>query len=219
MASRGLRPVVAGVDAALGGWIAVILDDGAFADARLFGDFGAVLDGLADVHVIGVDIPIGLPAEGQRRADLEACRFVGVRRSSVFFAPVRRVFEEETYAAARVRYRGISAQAWALKRAIVEVEDYATDSRVCEVHPEVSFRALNDAELPYRKRSWNGQQHRLGLLHEAGIELPPTLDAGLAPADDVIDAAVVAWSAGRIAAGGAKTLPEHPYPGEPLINY
>ena len=178
-----------------------------------------MLDALAEARVIGVDIPIGLPAEGQRRADLEARRFVGGRRSSAFFAPARGAFEEESYAAARARYRGISAQAWALKRAILEVEAYATDPRVFEVHPEVSFRALNDAELPFRKRSWNGQQHRLGLLRAAGIELPASLDAGLAPADDLIDAAVVAWSAGRIAVGEAKTLPGRPRPAEAVINY
>jgi predicted RNase H-like nuclease len=177
------------------------------------------LDALTEAGVIGVDIPIGLPVEGQRRADLEARRFVGGRRSSVFFAPVRAAFEEESYAAARARYRGISAQAWALKHAILEVEEHAADPRVVEVHPEVSFRALKGGALPYRKRSWNGQQHRLRLLRAAGIELPPILDAGLAPADDLIDAAVVAWSAGRIAAGQAKTLPEDPRPGEPVMSY
>jgi len=144
---------------------------------------------------------------------------VGVRRSSVFFAPVRAALDESDYASARVRYRGISAQAWALRRAILDVEHFAADPRIHEVHPEVSFRALHGRELPYAKRTWNGQQLRLKLLRQAGIKLPPRLDAGLAPADDLIDAAAVAWTARRIANGEAKTLPADPEPGEPTITY
>jgi hypothetical protein len=59
----------------------------------------------------------------------------------------------------------------------------------------------------FGKRSWNGQQERLALLRATGIELPARLEAGLAPADDVIDAAAAAWSAHRIARGEAQPLP------------
>jgi predicted RNase H-like nuclease len=211
----------AGVDAALGGWIAVVVDQRGFLHAQLFSDFGDAAEGLGDAEVIGVDVPIGLPAEGAgaRRADLEARRTVGARRSSVFAAPVRVAFDEASYAAARARFRGISAQAWALKRAILEVERYAGDPRVYEVHPEVSFWALNGGEVPFRKRSWNGMQHRLALLREAGIAVPPELEAGRAPVDDVLDAAAVAWTARRIANGTAQRLPADPAPGEPTISY
>lgn len=210
---------VAGVDAALGGWVAVVLQGGRFEDAQLFPDFDELTATLGDAAAIGVDIPIGLPSEGRRRADIEARSFIGARRSSVFFAPARPVFDEVDYAAARRRHRGISAQSWALRRAILDVERYAQDARIHEVHPEVSFRALAGRELPFGKRSWNGQQLRLKLLRATGIELAPTLAAGRAPTDDLIDAAVVAWSAGRIARGEAKTLPADAGPGEPTISY
>jgi len=198
---------VAGVDAALGGWIAVLLEDGRFLDAGVFDDFKALMKGIGDVEAIGVDVPIGLPQEGRRQADIDARAFVGVRRSSVFWAPPRGVFDEPDYAAVRARYSGISSQSWALRRAILDVEGFEDDPRVHEVHPEVSFRALAGQELPFPKRSWNGLQLRLKLLHEAGIELPPELDIGRVPADDVIDAAVVAWTARRVARGEAESLP------------
>jgi predicted RNase H-like nuclease len=51
---------------------------------------------------------------------------------------------------------------------------------------------------------------RRQLLATAGIELPDTLEAGLAAADDVLDAAVVAWSAARKARREAATLPPDP---------
>ena len=48
---------------------------------------------------------------------------------------------------------------------------------------------------------------RRRLLAAAGIALPDDLAAGGAAADDVLDAAVAAWSAMRKARGEAETLP------------
>jgi len=212
---------VAGVDAALGGWIAVILDGEGFERAELVpADFAQVLASLLDVQVIGVDVPIGLPTEGRRRADIEARAFLGVRRSAVFFAPPAGSFDAKTYADARVRHPSMSAQTWALERAIVDVERYAGDPRVHEVHPEVSFRALYASEVPFAKRSWNGSQLRMELLREAGIAIPSDLGVpGRAPVDDIVDAAIVAWTARRMASGLSKTLPADPSSGEPTITY
>jgi predicted RNase H-like nuclease len=87
----------------------------------------------------------------------------------------------------------------------------AVDDRVHEVHPEVSFCALTGSHLPWSKKSWNGLALRRRLLAEAGIHLPDEIPeiAGVA-ADDLLDAAVVAWSAARIASGEARTLPDPP---------
>jgi hypothetical protein len=50
---------------------------------------------------------------------------------------------------------------------------------------------------------------RRRLLHGAGIDLPDRLaeDAGTAPPDDLLDAAVAAWTACRKARGAARVLP------------
>ncbi len=83
--------------------------------------------------------------------------------------------------------------------------------RIYEVHPEVSFCALAGAHLQHSKKTWNGLMVRRSLLREAGTLLPDDLlDVGCIPADDVLDAAVAAWSALRIAHGEAKTLPSEP---------
>jgi predicted RNase H-like nuclease len=207
-----------GVDAARGGWIAVALQDGRFADAVLERRFPALLERFPEAVVVGVDVPIGLPEVGsRRRADLAAREVVGARRASVFFTPPRAALEAVTYREARAVAPSTSAQGWALKTAILDV-DRIRDTRVREVHPEVSFAVLAGHPLAAAKRTWNGQCQRLDLLAGAGIEIPDHLDAGLAAADDVLDAAVTAWTATRIARGEHITIPADPRPQEPVIH-
>jgi predicted RNase H-like nuclease len=92
-------------------------------------------------------------------------------------------------------------------------ECWIADERIHEVHPELSFRTLAGGEpLPYAKKTWRGQNLRRALLAEAGgIVLPDALgEADRVPVDDVLDAAVAAWSAHRIARGTAGRVPEKP---------
>jgi predicted RNase H-like nuclease len=207
-----------GVDAARGGWIAVALKDGRFADAALERRFPVLLERFPEAAVIGVDVPIGLPEVGsRRRADVEARAIVGARRASVFFTPPRAAVEAATYTEARNVAPGTSAQGWALRASILDV-DRVRDERVREVHPEVSFAVLAGRPLAAAKRTWNGQRERLQLLAGAGIEIPDALDAGLVAADDVLDAAVAAWTATRIARGEHITLPRDPEPSEAVIH-
>jgi predicted RNase H-like nuclease len=207
-----------GVDAARGGWIAIALEDGRFADAALERRFPALLERFQDAVVVGVDIPIGLPEPGtRRRADIEARAVVGARRSSIFFTPARIALEATTYRAARDAVPSTSAQGWSLRTAILDV-DRVIDDRVREVHPEVSFAVLAGGPLAFAKRTWNGHRERFRLLRSAGIRIPERLDAGLAAADDVLDAAVAAWSATRVARGEHITIPADANPGEPVIH-
>jgi predicted RNase H-like nuclease len=200
---------VAGVDSWRGGWVSVVAEEGCFVDSLLARGFAVLLERLDGVVAVGVDIPIGLPSDGPREADLEARAFVGPRRASVFPTPPRAALAAATYAEARRLVPSLSAQSFALGKRILEVESHL-DERVFEVHPEVSFAALAGRHLPYSKRSWNGQLERRRLLAEWGLELPDRLAAGEAPADDVLDAAVAAWSATRKALGEARTLPADP---------
>jgi predicted RNase H-like nuclease len=200
---------VAGVDACRGGWVAVVAEDGKFVDSVLTATFADLLKIFGKATAVGVDIPIGLPSERPRAADLEARAFVGPRRSSVFPPPPRIALAAATYAEARLLVPSLSAQSFALGRRILEVESQL-EERVLEVHPEVSFAALAGRHLHYPKRSWNGQLERRRLLADAGLELSDHLVAGKAPADDVLDAAVAAWSATRKARGEAQTLPADP---------
>ena len=201
--------VVAGVDACKGGWVAIVVEDDQFTGSLLAATFAQLLSALADAAAVGVDIPIGLPSASGRDADRAARAFVGPRRSSVFPTASRAALDAPTYAEGRAITPSLSAQSFALGKKILEV-DSCLEERVFEVHPEVSFAALAGRHLHHSKKSWNGQMERRRLLATAGIELPDELGVGQAPADDVLDAAIAAWSAARKARGEAAMLPPDP---------
>ena len=80
--------------------------------------------------------------------------------------------------------------------------------RIVEVHPEASFRELDGAPLAHSKKTEEGIRQRSDLLEEAGIHLPRGLaDLSGVAVDDVLDAAVVAWTASRYATGRARSVP------------
>jgi predicted RNase H-like nuclease/predicted enzyme related to lactoylglutathione lyase len=200
---------VAGVDLASGGWAVVILEGNRVVETFRCETFADAL--LVDARIVAVDIPIGIPDEGARPADVAARRFVGPRASSVFTTPLRRVLETPSYAEARrvalgLTGKSISAQSYALRRRILEVDDYARqDERVIEVHPEVSFRELSHGPLLSKHRT-DGLAERRLLLEQAGIELPASVPRIAEP--DLLDATVAAWSARRYALGEALPLPQ-----------
>lgn len=206
-----------GVDGCGNGWVAVVIDERGFIEAGLFASFAEVADRYRMAAAVGVDIPIGLVSEGGRDADTAARKLLGKRRSSVFPVPPRVAVEADSYpaasAAARAAWgKGLSKQVFALFSKILEADAFARDERIHEAHPEVSFAVLGGAVVAHKKKSWGGLHARRDLLlRKAGIELPPTLgDADVAGIDDVVDAAVAAWSARRIAQGQARSFPEHP---------
>ncbi|RKS80024.1 putative RNase H-like nuclease [Motilibacter peucedani] len=224
MAAGGPPPVL-GVDACRGGWVGVLLALGRpsvalFAPraAELVARAGAAA---AALTVVGIDIPVGLSAGGPRQADLLAARELGARRSSVFRTPSRAALEAPTHAEANARSRaaggeGVSAQAYALRTKVLEVDAWLRDRtagpRVVEVHPELSYAVLTGAPARHPKRTWAGSEERRAALRAAGIELAGDLgEAGeRAGPDDVLDAAVAAWSAARVATGAARSLPDPP---------
>ena len=76
------------------------------------------------------------------------------------------------------------------------------------MHPELSFAELAGAPLAETKHSPAGRARRRALLAGAGVPLPASVPG--AAEDDLLDAAAVAWSARRIAAGTARVLPDPP---------
>jgi predicted RNase H-like nuclease len=64
------------------------------------------------------------------------------------------------------------------------------------------------APLAASKHTAPGRDERRRLLAQAGLEIPPATPATLI--GDILDAAAVAWSARRIAAGQAVTVPAIP---------
>jgi predicted RNase H-like nuclease len=210
---------VTGVDACRGGWVAVSLEASRPAapprtvSVRADASLAGVLAGTGTC-VVGIDMPLGLLEAGWREADRAARGLLGPRRSSVFAIPPRVVWAEPDYQAANQRCReltgrGFSIQAWGLRAKLLEAGLYreTCGHPLYEVHPELAFGAMAGAPLVPGKRTEAGRDLRRELLARAGIVVP---GVRLAPVTDTLDAAAVAWTAWRIAAGRAVVIPDRP---------
>ena len=203
---------VTGIDGCAGGWVAVTL---AASGVVTSVTVAATLDGLPLAGVAGIDMPLGLLGAGWRDANGLARRALGRRGVTVFAIPPRPVWECATYAEASqvcrdLTGKGFSVQAWGLRRKIAEADacrrraaSSVPPVRFYEVHPELSFTAMAGAPVPDSKHTPVGLAIRRELLAVAGITVPPNV--GGAAEDDLLDAAAVAWSARRIAAGLARS--------------
>ena len=201
---------VAGVDGCRAGWIMV--HDGC---ATVHRDFATVLAGLPDDTVVAVDMPIGLIDEhepGGRDVDRAARVELGPKRNSVFSAPPRCALGARTLGDARRRGARLTLQTLNILSRIEDVDRVMTpdlQSRVFEVHPELSFAAMNGGgPLLAPKRSATGARERRALLQRAGVMVPER-PVGAA-SDDLLDACALAWSARRVARGNARRVPDRP---------
>ena len=209
---------VIGIDGCRKGWFGIVADGGRI-EALFARRVEELVAGAGEVSAIAIDIPIGLPDQGVRHADRAAREKLGRLASSVFVTPVRAAlaaepYREATALAVRLTGSGISQQAYRLREKIFEVEDWLPGSPapVWEVHPEISFAVANGAPLTCSRHTWAGGQERGLILARQGLALTdPLLPAGRhAGPDDVLDAAIAAWSARRLAAGAGQSLPARP---------
>lgn len=215
--------VVLGVDGCRAGWVGVILD-GDTATAIVGSTIGDLITAARlahpDLDTVGIDIPIGLPDEGPREADrLARKRLPAGRKSSVFTTPTRAACAAKTHPKASAANRaatgstGITVQAFGLIPKILEVDAYVRSprsSRVVEVHPEVSFAAIDPASVVPAKRTAAGLEARAAALRSVGIDPPAYVRGQGYGAADLVDACAAAWSARRVAAGIAESLPDPP---------
>ncbi|KPL53726.1 hypothetical protein ABB55_17150 [Prosthecomicrobium hirschii] len=226
---------VAGVDGCPAGWVAVTLDAGA-PHLAVHADFAAIL--AAEGGVIAVDMPIGLPDRvglGGRGPERLVRPLLGERQSSVFSVPSRaavwavddldapdayRTICDVAFATSEPP-RKISRQCFHILPKIREIDRLMTPAlsgRVFEVHPEVAFWRLNGGSamrLPKKvknRAAEPGLAERIDLLVRHGYPrafLEQALPRGVGR-DDLIDAAVNALIAVRIAAGEARPFPDPP---------
>jgi predicted RNase H-like nuclease len=199
--------------------VAVALTDDGYGGAWFDAELAALLRRVPDAKVVAVDMPLGLLEVGWRLADSDARSRLKRHSSRVFSVPPRTVWEDSVDAADANRRckeltgNGMSAQAWGLARKLAEARAcWGKDDRLVEIHPEVSFWAMaGQAPISESKKSWAGQTARRALLAQVGIVLPDDLgEVGVVPPDDILDAAAAAWSAQRILAGRARSLPDPP---------
>ena len=168
-----------------------------------------------DLTAIAIDMPIGLSDAGPRACDIAARKLLQPHGTRVFPAPPRVAlahaddYDAACRAAIAASGKSLSKQTWNLLRSIGEVDAIADDPRVVECHPELAFALMQGHPVDERKKTPEGRARRLALLHRW---LPDLGDP--AYGDDGLDALACAWSAARIAAGTALTLPAGEVPSD-----
>lgn len=222
--------LVLGIDGCRTGWIGVLLPNTGAPLAIVTPTLDALLGHPAAPSVIAIDMPIGLPERvgpGGRGPERHARAVLGARQSSVFSIPSRAAVMAEDYGeACRLALetseppRKVSRQAFGLFPKIRALDALMTpdlEDRIFESHPELAFRQLNGgAPMGLPKKVKNvahapGLDERRALLVRHGyspafLERPPR-GAGM---DDLLDAAVLALVARRIASGEAECFPPVP---------
>ena len=214
------KSIVLGVDGCPFGWVGIEVEIGTRRTSiRYFKDFASLLSQSSSVNRIGIDIPIGLLEKGARACDQAARRLLGrPRASSVFPAPARPVLSARIYSEAcrlslQAYGKKMSKQSWNILKKVREVDSVITSKhrdRIFEVHPEISFWALNwQQPMIHKKSSSAGKAERLQLLrlHYPDIDgLLAPLDRKKAAPHDLLDAAAAAWTAERISTGSARSV-------------
>ena len=203
---------VAGVDGRRGGWVVAIVDISSSPYLASLEYVAPLAPSLShDLAVIAIDMPIGLSDVGPRECDIAARKLLQPHGTRVFPAPPRAAlahaddYEAACRASIAATGKSLSKQTWNLLRSITEVDALADDPRLIECHPELAFALMQGHPVDERKKTPEGRARRLDLLRPW---LPDLGDP--AYGDDGLDALACAWSAARIAAGTALTLP----PGE-----
>ena len=227
---------VAGVDGCRAGWFAAIasaveqtcqadvpciLKLKEFLVARTFAD---VLSKTPECELVCVDIPIGLSDSTEpRECDIAARKVLRERASSVFPPPIRQCLwanDPETASRICFEYSGkkLNRQSFFIMSKIREVDQMMTpelQQRVREIHPEISFWALNGKKpTGHNKKGLVGRNERIKLLAPIFPGVPESIAKARRPQkvapDDILDALVAAWTAGQAVVGKSKTLPENP---------
>ena len=228
--SRATHPValevdvpVLGVDACPAGWVGVLLAPGRPPAVLAAGRIAALVElarESAEVAVVAIDIPIGLPDRGSRLADELARRALPGKGSSVFTTLTRAAYTAESYADGREQnlaatdgLRSASAQAYALRARILDVDEWLRSKptvAVIEVHPELSFARMAGQPIAARKKDPEGIDARRRTLERAGVVPPAWYRGSGFGEDDLLDACAVAWTAVRHARREAESLPAEP---------
>lgn len=222
--------ICAGADGCGAGWVlATWGGPGTEIEFSIHPRFDAIVEGLGEFQSVALDAPIGLlekAVEGGRDVDKLARRLLGPKRgSSVFPAPIRAVLFANSYSEALALQqsssaagKGLSQQCFNIRHLIRQIDEWITplrQERVVEIHPELCFFAANgDQPVLAPKRTPDGYLQRRRILDKQGVisldnELPRFRKSDAAP-DDLLDAAIAAWTAWRHAHRQALRLPEDP---------
>lgn len=208
----------AGLDGCNKGWMSCVEVEGNIS-FQWFSSLREFVDAHPSISLIGIDMVIGLPTKavkGGRPSEKMARSLLKKQGSSVFSAPCRKAVYATSYQDALQQSRasspdrvGLSIQTYNIFPLIRDVDTYLqTDStmqsKIFEVHPELSFWQMNQQQPVGSKHSKEGFALRMQLLKQEN--LLPTKTVRLTK--DHVDSAACLWSVKRIGKGTANRVPK-----------
>jgi len=214
-----------GIDGCKSGWFVAQLKDNKTLNFWLIESLDSIYDFTKKSAVVGIDIPLELHEKGTRMAEKEARVFLGRRASTIFSPPAIKTLNAKTYEeACRINYneegKKISKQTWYILNKIKEARkiylDKASNKKLFEIHPELSFMAMNRMQvLIDSKKTIEGRKKRLKLIngHYPSFSFDDVrgkFSSKDVADDDILDAIAVLWSTQKIIDNIASYVPKKP---------
>jgi predicted RNase H-like nuclease len=218
-------PLIVGIDGCKSGWFAAWQNQEGVIETAVFQSISNLKNFFIGTNqlIIGIDIPVILSEVMPRQADQLARKLLSKKASSVFTAPTPEMLDQPNYEKAslvskKLIGKSMSLQSWYLFPKIKDVQNilHYENIKVFEIHPELSFRAMNNEKVILEsKKTDEGFKIRKSLLDKHFLNL--NFDAIRTKYqkkevmdNDILDALVVLWSAKRIANNQASYIPKIP---------
>ena len=214
-----------GIDGCKSGWFVAQSQDNKAINFMLIESLDNINDFTKKSAVMGIDIPLELHEKGTRMAEKEARVILGRRASTIFSPPAIKTLNAKTYFdACRINYneegKKISKQTWHIFNKIKEARkiylDKASNKKLFEIHPELSFMAMNHMQvLIDSKKTIEGRKKRLKLINGyypffSFDDVRGKFSSKDVADDDILDAIAVLWSTQKIIDNIASYVPKKP---------
>lgn len=217
--------VIIGIDGCKSGWFSVWENQDKSIQSSVFSNLNELKNFFKNESqlIIGIDMPVVLSEVIPRQADQLARKLLSKKASSVFTAPTPEMLNQPNYEKAslvskRLFGKSMSLQSWYLFPKIKDVQTmiHHEDMQIYEIHPELSFRAMNNEQVILEsKKTLEGFALRNSLLsmHFKNFifeEIRRHYARKDVMDNDILDALAVLWSAKRIQSNQASFLPQTP---------
>ena len=214
-----------GIDGCRFGWVVAEEKTKGDLSIQLIESLNYLESVISKKAIAGIDIPLAIHKKGFRMADAEARGLLKSRASTIFSAPAKETLLSDNYNDAcaineSICGKKISKQSWFLFSKIKEARTIFCQAhkkiKLYEVHPELSFMAMNDMRvIELGKKTDEGFKMRHKLVKKlfskfdfeqtrANFKRCDVAD------DDILDAIAVLWSTQKIVANIASYVPKKP---------
>lgn len=217
--------LIIGIDGCKSGWFSIWENQDKSIHSSVFSNLNELKNFFKNESqlILGIDMPVVLSEVIPRQADQLARKLLSKKASSVFTAPTPEMLDQPNYEKAslvskRLFGKSMSLQSWYLFPKIKDVQTmiHHEDMQIYEIHPELSFRAMNNEQVILEsKKTQEGFALRNALLsmHFKNFIFEDIRNQHARKDvmdNDILDALAVLWSAKRIQSNQASYLPQAP---------